>query len=214
VETVLNNRDGCISRNSGEDYFLYRRPSDGLWVLIPWDQNETFTEPEYGIFRQEIEAVERLVLNPAFTPLYEQELLRLIDGPFSEAAMAHRTHSALHAFALSDLDRISSFVVSRGETIRELLSPPEQRSFIRGDTNGDSVVDISDGVKVLLYLFMGTQPPECLDTADADDSGDIELTDVVFILQFLFQSGPPPSPPYPEPGLDPTSGDDYTCAAR
>lgn len=214
VETVLNNRDGCISRTSGEDYFLYRRPSDDLWVLIPWDQNETFTEPGYGIFRQEIEAIERLVLNPAFLPLYEQELLRLLDGAFSEEAMAHRTHSVLHAFALSDLNRISSFVVSRGETIRELLSPLDQRSFIRGDANGDALVDISDSVKVLLYLFVGTQAPECLDTADADDSGDVELTDAVFILQFLFQRGPPPPSPYPEPGLDPTPGDDYTCLAR
>ena len=44
-------------------------------------------------------------------------------------------------------------------------------TFRRGDSNVDSIVDISDAVHVLGFLFLG-DPKElaCQDAADADDS--------------------------------------------
>ena len=38
----------------------------------------------------------------------------------------------------------------------------------------------------------------------------LDLTDPVFLLQHLFQSGPAPPPPFPDAGLDPTQ-DPMTC---
>jgi hypothetical protein len=37
------------------------------------------------------------------------------------------------------------------------------------------------------YLFGGAPAPRCLDAADADDSGQVELSDAVFLLEALFQ---------------------------
>ena len=89
--------------------------------------------------------------------------------------------------------------VSEGVAFSYGETPP---IFLRGDANGDRVVDLSDGVKTLLHLFMGV-PIDCEDAADADDSETLELTDGVYILEFLFKGGPLPRAPYPTAGVDP-----------
>ena len=53
-------------------------------------------------------------------------------------------------------------------------------------------------------LFLGHPPPPCLDAADVDDSGEIDIGDAVFTFNFLFGGGPPPAAPYPTFELDPT----------
>ncbi|MBN1443042.1 MAG: CotH kinase family protein [Planctomycetes bacterium] len=76
--------------------------------------------------------------------------------------------------------------------------------FLRGDSNGDGGTDISDAVNTLNFLFLGSGKVDCPDAADTDDNGHVELTDAVRLLNYLFLSGPPPEPPYPDPGEDPT----------
>jgi hypothetical protein len=78
-----------------------------------------------------------------------------------------------------------------------------RRTFIRGDTNRDGSINISDPVVLLRHLFGGQTLP-CQDAADFDDSGILNLTDAVQALAFIFQNGPRPPPPFPEPGVDPT----------
>lgn len=75
--------------------------------------------------------------------------------------------------------------------------------LVRGDSNGDSSVDVSDAVHVLVRLFVGGGDFPCADASDANDDGVLNVTDAVRILGLLFQGGPP----LPEPlscGLDPT----------
>jgi hypothetical protein len=79
--------------------------------------------------------------------------------------------------------------------------PPS--TFVRGDANGDGVVDISDAVKTLLHLFAG-RVADCEDAMDLDDNEALNVTDPVFLLNFLFQSGPEPYPPYPSEDVDPS----------
>ncbi|MCS5626197.1 MAG: hypothetical protein NZ935_01340, partial [Planctomycetes bacterium] len=74
----------------------------------------------------------------------------------------------------------------------------------------DGIVDISDPVTLLFHLFRGASVLDCEDHGDADDNGRLELTDAVFLLDFLFRSGVQPQPPYPAPGLD-TSADPFEC---
>ncbi len=81
---------------------------------------------------------------------------------------------------------------------------PAIGSFVRGDANGDSEVDISDPIWVLNYLFLGGNPPPCLTAADANDDGGVDLTDVISLITSLFLSGGPLPPPGPVPGFDPT----------
>jgi hypothetical protein len=82
--------------------------------------------------------------------------------------------------------------------------------FLRGDSNGDGTVNLSDAVSVLGYLFLGSKEPPCFDAADADDTGRVEITDAIFLLGALFLGqGKIPSP-YPECGPDETD-DELSC---
>ncbi len=76
-------------------------------------------------------------------------------------------------------------------------------TFVRGDAQGDLSVNISDAVAVLAHLFNG-RPVRCVDAADVDDNGTVEITDALFIVGYLFLEGEPPRAPFPDPGLDPT----------
>ncbi len=77
--------------------------------------------------------------------------------------------------------------------------------FIRGEMNSEAPTDISDAVYLLGYLFLGTEPiPRCQDSADFTDDGMLDISDAILLLNFLFLGGPPPKPPFPEPGTDPT----------
>ena len=90
--------------------------------------------------------------------------------------------------------------------------PPPGDFFLRGDSNSDSKVSISDAVYTLLYEFAGGEPPTCRDTADSNDDGAIDIADAIFVLQYLFVAGPLIPQPYPGCGIDPTV-DELGCSS-
>ena len=55
------------------------------------------------------------------------------------------------------------------------------RSFIRGDADGDLRLNVSDAVAIAGYLFFD-QSLDCLDAADADDNAVVDLSDVLEVL--------------------------------
>ena len=78
--------------------------------------------------------------------------------------------------------------------------------FLRGNSNNDSTVDISDAINTLGYLFTGTGEVTCQDAADTNDDGAVDVSDAIATLGFLFLGNPPEIKlPYPNRGLDPTS---------
>ncbi len=91
-----------------------------------------------------------------------------------------------------------------------------QSSFVRGDSNGDNTLDLSDVLSTLGHLFLGSSRLDCFDAADVNDDGILELTDVIYELGYLFLGGPPPSSPFPACGADPSPRDALGCnrAAR
>ncbi|MGE3165610.1 MAG: SUMF1/EgtB/PvdO family nonheme iron enzyme [Planctomycetota bacterium] len=91
-----------------------------------------------------------------------------------------------------------------------LFSPRAQGDFVRGDANGDAIVNLSDPIQVLSYLFGGGSGT-CLDGADASDDGAVNLLDPILTLAYLFTGGPPLPAPFPGCGTDPTT-DGLDCA--
>ncbi|MFN0057006.1 MAG: dockerin type I repeat-containing protein [Planctomycetota bacterium] len=85
-----------------------------------------------------------------------------------------------------------------------------QSHFLRGDTNGDSAINIGDAVATLSFLFSGGATPTCADAADVNDDGAINIADAVSLLSFLFSGGPAPAAPFPTWEADPTA-DSLTC---
>lgn len=103
----------------------------------------------------------------------------------------------------------SVFPLARGGWV-EIAEGAE--SFLRGDANRDSAVDISDAIFTLVYLFLGGNPPACPDAADLNDDGKIDVSDPIALLWSLFlEPGRWIPYPFPLPGLDPTSDDLGPC---
>ncbi len=83
------------------------------------------------------------------------------------------------------------------------MEPQFSGGFMRGDANGDGVVQITDAVFILADLFQGgpTTRNICFAANDVNSDSMIHLADPVFLLNFIFAAGPAPSAPYPECGL-------------
>ena len=121
---------------------------------------------------------------------------------------------------IADVD--FTIVVGIGRVLavdRDLLEEVLQRQGRVG--NADGRVDVADGVFVISWLFRGGPAPSCLDTADVDDNGFHEITDVVYLLSYLFEvtveregivyRPEPPRLPFPACGLDTTGGTADSC---
>ncbi|MEM7262566.1 MAG: dockerin type I repeat-containing protein, partial [Planctomycetota bacterium] len=83
--------------------------------------------------------------------------------------------------------------------------------FLRGDVNGDAVVDISDAVAGLAQLFLGREASACQDAADSNDDGVVNIADPVSVLNHLFLGAGALPEPFGREGHDPTS-DDLICS--
>jgi hypothetical protein len=77
--------------------------------------------------------------------------------------------------------------------------------FRRGDPNADGATDVSDAIRILLYLFAGEAGLTCADAADANDELGIEVSDAVYLLEYLFLDGPKPPAPFDACGIDGTA---------
>lgn len=62
------------------------------------------------------------------------------------------------------------------------------------------------------FLFMGGEV-SCLDAADCNDDGMIDIGDVVYLINYLYIGGSAPAIPFPVCGLDPTA-DELGCEAH
>jgi hypothetical protein len=62
----------------------------------------------------------------------------------------------------------------------------------RGDVNGDGIVDASDLVYLLNYLFVHGPAPVPLSEADVTCDGIVDASDLVYLLNYLFVHGPEP----------------------
>ncbi len=84
--------------------------------------------------------------------------------------------------------------------------------FVRGSMNGDDQVNLSDAVFTLMYLFQEGKPPPCLDAADVNDDGLVDISDPIRLLGYLLLGPfPQPPPPFDAPGEDPTE-DSIVCS--
>jgi hypothetical protein len=77
------------------------------------------------------------------------------------------------------------------------LPPPCCVAPLRGnvDFSDGEVIDISDLVYLVDYMFSGGPEPPCIDEADVDGAGGpspIDIADLVYLVDYMFTGGPPP----------------------
>ena len=99
----------------------------------------------------------------------------------------------------------------------------DEERFVRGDANSSGIIDLTDGVVTLNFLFTGGPSPACRDAADTDDNGVLNISDAVVVFAYLFTGGSSPVAPSPSAtayeagdcGTDPATADDpLECATR
>lgn len=90
--------------------------------------------------------------------------------------------------------------------IVRLRDPVGDDIFSRGDFNADGVLDLSDVVSILNFLFRGGVDVPCVNAGDVDDDGDVIITDAIYLLSHLFLGGSAiVTPAAPDCGEDPTA---------
>ena len=80
-------------------------------------------------------------------------------------------------------------------------------TFRRLDANVDGAAGLPDVTTILGYLFQDGAAPKCLDAADVNDSGVVEIGDVIFGLYALFDGLQAPPPGIQNCGPDSTNND-------
>jgi hypothetical protein len=157
-------------------------------------------------------------------PDEDVEVLRFV-FTVSEEAPPGVTEIRFTDGAVGSGDPVSNKLIAGGERITPELADsflfidgrinilPDGALFIRGDSNDDGVVNISDPNYTLNHLFLGGPEPPCDDAADANDDGAVDISDAVATLQFLFTGGTVLPPPLTQPGTDPTD-DELSCSRQ
>jgi len=75
------------------------------------------------------------------------------------------------------------------------IAIPITITYTCGDASGDSVVNISDAVYLINYIFKGGPPPDPLCEGDSDNDGAANIADAVYLISYIFKGGPPPVEP-------------------
>jgi len=70
-----------------------------------------------------------------------------------------------------------------------------QPHFLRGDANGDGVINVADVVYIVNFLYRGGDPPDPTDAGDANCDGIVNVADVVYLVNYLYRGGDPPGCP-------------------
>jgi hypothetical protein len=64
--------------------------------------------------------------------------------------------------------------------------------FVCGDADGNAIVNISDAVYLIAYIFAGGQQPDPLESGDTDCNGIVNISDAVYLIAYIFGAGPEP----------------------
>jgi hypothetical protein len=112
LNAVVFNQEGALFVGGGDDYFLYHRPHDDRFILIPWDHDSTFFYAEGDIWAPNLRIVRRILQHPPFTRLYYQNIAALMADEFSVATM-HPLIDALPSELDGDKNQLKQFVNNR-----------------------------------------------------------------------------------------------------
>lgn len=86
-------------------------------------------------------------------------------------------------------------------TLSPSYAPPDV-PFFRGNCNGDQRVDIADGIWILNEMFQNGPAANCAEACDINSDGLVNTADAIFVISYRLLSGPLPSAPFPECGIE------------
>ncbi|MGE4618870.1 MAG: FG-GAP repeat protein [Planctomycetota bacterium] len=78
-----------------------------------------------------------------------------------------------------------------------------EAQFIRGDADGVQGVRLADAILLIGRVFGNNSIPGCLEAADANADGLLDISDGINLLFYLYANGEAPPPPFPDCGISP-----------
>ncbi len=67
----------------------------------------------------------------------------------------------------------------------------EQSPYLCGDVNDDGLINVSDAVFIINYVFLGSSAPDPLCIGDANGDDTINVSDAVYLINYIFIPGSP-----------------------
>ncbi len=175
----------------------------GGGFILSWTRGDPNGSPSEGPFRDASEDLLHLDLAKA-DGAYQLRATRIAGG-FNHPIDAEIIGSRIYVLEHGGSGTVWEVALP--------VTPPPPELFRRGFVNGDAALDLADAVAVLFHLFGGL-PVDCLDAADAGDDGQVDLTDAIYLLRYLFLAEAAPPEPFaacgPDPSLD-AGGSDLGC---
>jgi len=184
-----------------------------LRALAPDGTESTATRPQYICVDGDLDAEFRAAPLYGAPPLalqFTDESAGIVTGwlwDFGDGQTSREQspqHTYVEAGAYTVTLEVFGFTAIDAEAKAAYICVGPGTAFARGDANVDGRMDISDAVRILMYLFGGGVTLDCLDAADADDSGALDISDPIRILWYLYLGGQVVAPPFPGKGPDPT----------
>jgi len=81
---------------------------------------------------------------------------------------------------------------STGSNDQQPLSIEIAAGYICGDADGNGIVEISDAVFLVTFVFVpGSPAPDPLEAGDVDCNEIIEVSDAVYLINYIFVPGSP-----------------------
>jgi hypothetical protein len=74
----------------------------------------------------------------------------------------------------------------------ELHVDPVPPAYVCGDADGNVIVNVSDAVYLIGYIFGSGSAPDPVEAGDADCNGVVNISDVTYLIAYIFGSGSPP----------------------
>jgi hypothetical protein len=65
-------------------------------------------------------------------------------------------------------------------------------TYTCGDVNDDEIINVSDAVFIINYIFLGGDPPDPLESGDCNCDNKTNITDAVWIITYVFSGGRQP----------------------
>jgi len=64
--------------------------------------------------------------------------------------------------------------------------------YIPGDANNDKIVNVSDAVYIINFVFIGGAPPIPYESGNVNCDGSVNVSDAVYIINYVFVGGNEP----------------------
>ncbi len=148
--------------------------------------------------QEEQQAKNYLLQDGQFLSWIEGESLSKADLLSSFNSETHTTFTAVPKGSgmrmVLDRDRDGFYdgdELANGSNPADPTDIPQVR-FLRGNCNGDDAINLADPIEGLLHLFVDARPLQCEDACDANAQNGIDISDMIYLLDYLFLGGPQP----------------------